>query len=289
MEMSVLQSKKTEKTTHAGSMNQKQISLYIFFGVVLPVSALVVNYHLFGGGMFDMLYTTGAVFMLPRPAYVYITISSGIATLFLWMVVFRNYGKRYNGFIAGILLFNGFFFGAFGIAAIYRFFIFPVWVPPFCAATVLLSGGIRAWSIAQSVMRKRLVVISALVGMVLYARLVHGINMQKANLQDADLHHACLDGVNLIQVNLLGVNLNNAQICQVDFTGANLQGASLGFHKVGRVFMKETNLCGADLREMKSCEGVYNWTGAVYNSATLWPKDFDPTKMGMILVEDKAR
>jgi uncharacterized protein YjbI with pentapeptide repeats len=84
------------------------------------------------------------------------------------------------------------------------------------------------------------------------------------------------------------VNLNDAKIYQSDFAGADFQGASLGFHALGRVIMNEANLCGADLQEMKNCEGVYNWTGAVYNSATLWPKDFDPAEAGMVLINEEA-
>ena len=321
-------------------MSWAQVSLYVLLGVVLPVLALAVNYNLFGGERFDTLYTVGGMFMLPRPAYLYITISSGIVTLFLWIFLFRKYGKRFNGFIAGILLFNTIFYCSFGIAAVFRLLCFPIWLPPFCAAPVLLLSGLRALKIARSVMSKWMVVATSIGGFLFviiislvivrqpwglvkhlpdakgadlssmnlsgiyldhgpgitlqeanlsnanlsYARLF--INMSKANLQKANLSHAFLWGVNLTQANLKGVNLNRARIYQVDFTGADFQGASLGFHAQGRIRMNEVNLCGADLREMTNCEGVYHWTGAVYNSVTLWPKDFDPDEAGMVLINE---
>ena len=164
MEPPVILSKEAEKSKPAGSMSWAQISLYVLLGVILPVLALAVNYDMLGGGMFDMLYTVGAMFMLPRPAYLYITISSGIVTLFLWIVLFRKYGKRYNGFIAGILLFNALFYCAFGIAALYRFLVIPVWLPPFCATPILLLSGMRALRIARSVIPKWMVVVTAIAG-----------------------------------------------------------------------------------------------------------------------------
>ena len=51
--------------------------------------------------------------------------------------------------------------------------------------------------------------------------------------------------------------------------------------------MGKANLCGADLREIKNILGVYFWEGAIYNSATLWPKDFNPVEKGAVLVADE--
>lgn len=320
------------------------MSGYIIFGVILPVLALAYNYSMAGGGMFDMLYTVGAMFMLPRPAYLYITISSGIVTLFLWIVLFRKYGKRYNGFIAGILLFNALFFCAFGIAAVYRFLVIPVWLPPFCATPILLLSGLRALRIARSVIPMWMVVVTAIAGSLFVviislsiirqpwglvkhlpdakgadlsrmnlshifldgcsgitlqeanlsnadlscARLVHGnLNMSKANLQGANLSHAFIAGVNLTKANLKGANLNDARIFEVDFTGADFQRASLGFHAINRITLENANLCGADLREMKDISSINVWTGAIYNSATLWPKDFDPSQNDLVWIANE--
>ncbi len=76
-----------------------------------------------------MLYTVGAMFLLPRLGYLYITIGSGIVTLLFWLIYFRKKGKRYNGFIGGILLFNALFYFMFGVMGVVRLSIIPVWFP----------------------------------------------------------------------------------------------------------------------------------------------------------------
>ena len=99
-------------TISAGTMSRTRLSIYVILGILFPGSALAANYiisHRFAGMDFDMLYVVGTLFLLPRPAYLYVIIGSGIAALLLWIFVFRIYGKRWNGFIGGILLFNAFF------------------------------------------------------------------------------------------------------------------------------------------------------------------------------------
>ncbi len=325
-------------------MSRRRISIYVFFGILLPVVALAVNYSMFAGSGFDMLYTVGAMLFLPRVSYLYVTIGSGIVALLLWIVFFRTYGKRYNGFIGGVLLFNALFYLVFGIAALYRLLVIPVWLPPFCAVPILFLSGIQALRIARSVMHKWQVVLTSIAGSLFvvmlsllivrqpwglikylpnaqgvnlsgmdlshiyldgcsgvtfkeanlsyadlsYACLVHcNLNMHKVNLQEANLSHAVLSTVDLTEADLRGANLNNAELYQVDFTGADLQGASLGFHARGRIWMENANLCGADLREIKTISGVYVWEGAIYNSATLWPKDFNPVEEGAVLIADE--
>jgi uncharacterized protein YjbI with pentapeptide repeats len=115
--------------------------------------------------------------------------------------------------------------------------------------------------------------------------------MHKVNLYKADLSHAVLSVVNFTEADLRRVNLNDAKIYEVDFTGSDFQDASLGFYAQGRVIMRNTNLCGADLREVKYISGVYVWEGAIYNTATLWPKDFNPVEAGAVLSteEDTAK
>ena len=343
MDKSVDQSNVEKNATPAESMSRSRISIYAFFGILLPVFALYVNYRLLGGSSFDMLYAVGTMFMLPCPAYLYVTIGSGIVTLLLWMIFFRKYGKRCNGFIGGILLFNAFFDLAFGIAAVYRLWLIPVWLPPFCAAPILFLSGIRALRIALSVMLKRQVAVTAIAGFLFvvtlslfivkqpwglikhlpnakgvnlsgmdlrhifldgwsgvtfeeanlsYANLSYAclsrcnLNMHKVNLYKANLSHAVLSNTNLTGADLRGANLNNTVIFEVDFTGTNFQGTVLDFH-AGRVVMEDVNLCGADLREIKNISGVEVWKGAVYNSATLWPKKFDPVKEGAVLLADE--
>ncbi|HUS71852.1 MAG TPA: pentapeptide repeat-containing protein [Sedimentisphaerales bacterium] len=326
-------------------MSSRRISIYVFFGIILPATALAVNYCMFAGSDDDMLYIVGAMLFLPRLSYLYVTIGSGIVTLLLWIVYFRKYGKRYNGFIGGILLFNAIFYLVFGIAALDRLWVGGlVWLPPFCAVPILFLSGVRALRIARTVMHKWQIVLTSTAGFLFvlmlslfivrqpwglikylpnaqsadlsgmdlsniyldgcsgvtfeeadlsyadlsYAYLVHcNLNMCKANLQEANLNHAVLSIVDLTKADLRGANLDNAEIYEVNFNEADLQGASLGFHARGRIDMREANLCGADLRKIKNIPGVYFWGGAIYDSATLWPKDFNPAEKGAILLADE--
>jgi hypothetical protein len=299
---------------------------------------------MFAGSDFDMLYTVGAMLLLPRLSYLYVTIGSGVITLLLWIVYFRKYGKRYNGFIGGILLFNALFYLVFGIAALYRLLVIPVWLPPFCAAPILFLSGVRALRIARSIMHKWQIVLTSTAGFLFvlmltlfivrqpwglikylpnaqsanlsgmdlsniyldgcsgvtfeeadlsyadlsYACLVNcNLNMRKANLQEANLSHAVLSIVDLNKADLRGANLDNAKIYEVNFNESDLQGASLGFHALGRIDMCKANLRGADLRKIKNIPGIYYWEGAIYDSATLWPEDFNPTEKGAILHADE--
>lgn len=325
-------------------MSWRRISIYVFFGIALPVIALAVNYSMFAGSDFDMLYTVGAMLFLPRVSYLYVTIGSGIVTLLLWIVFFRKYGKRYNGFIGGVLLFNALFYLVFGFAALHRLSVIPVWLPPFCAAPILFLSGVQALRIARSVMHKWQIVLTSTSGFLFvlmssllivrqpwglikylpnaqsanlsgmdlshiyldggsgvtfeeanlsyadlsYACLVYcNLNMRKANLQEANLSHAVLSMVDLTKADLRGANLDNAKLYEVDFNEADLQGASLGFHARARIDMRKANLRGADLRKIKNIPGVYFWEGAIYDSATLWPKDFNPAEQGAILRADE--
>ncbi len=347
MDESVQQSNVDEKKTYIEPMSWGRIFIYALFGVVLPVSALAADYAISSSlKSFNMLYTVGALFLLPRMAYLYIIIWTGIVTLLLWMIFFRKSGEKFNSFIAGILLFNAFFDLAFGIAAVYRLWLIPVWLPPFCAAPILLLSSIEAMRIARRAMLKRQIAVTAIAGFLFmvmlclfiirqpwglvkhlpnakgadlsgmdlshiylegcgyagvtfeeanlsFADLSYAslsccdLNMHKANLQKANLSHAFLSIVNLTEADLKGANLNNAEIFETDFTGADLRGSLLGFRALGRVTMGNTNLCGADLHDINNISGVYVWKGAKYNSATLWPKNFDPVKQGAVLIADE--
>jgi hypothetical protein len=223
-------------------------------------------------------------------------------------------------------------------------YIFPVWLPPFCAAVILIASGVTAIRIARSVMPKWLVGLTAgagfaaalfftlfiiqqpwalikhlpnarganLSGMDLshiyldggsgvtfeeanlsYANLSYAclvncrFNLHKANLTKANLQHAFLEVANITDAVLKDVNLNDAEIYGVDFTGSDFRGASLGFHARGRIVMENTNLCGVDLRRIKDFSGIYVWTGAIYDSKTLWPEGFNPTEAGAVLCVGK--
>ena len=327
------------------SMTTTGIILTLIFGIIVPVAAvgfdLWLRMELQG---FDMLYMIGAMFLLPRTAYLYITIGSGIVTLFLWLFYFHKKKQHYTGFIGGILLFNALFYFAFGVMGVYRLLIIPVWLPPFCAVPVLLSNGAKSLKVAFAVIPRYKVILSAIAGAIFVVvlslsiirqpwefirhlpnanganfssmNLSHicleggsnvtfegadfsfsnlsysyfancNLNMENTNMKGANLENSILSTVNFKNANLSASNLNNAEIYQVDFTGVDFRDASLGFHAQARIIMNDANLCGADLSNLKNIHGVYNWQGAKYDSFTLWPKDFDPNKLGMVLVQNK--
>lgn len=320
--------------------------LTLTFGIILPVIALAFNFWLsMHMRNFDMLYTVGAMFLLPRAGYLYITIGSGIVTLLLWLLYFRKHGQCLNGFIGGILLFNALFYFVFGVMGVVRLFIIPVWLPPFCAVPVLFLSGVKSLKIARTVIPSYMVILSTIAGVVfvviislcivpqpwdfikhlpnadganfsgmdLHAIYLDGasgvtfegtdfshtnlrdcsfvtcnINMQHVNMQGADLTNAVLSVINLKEADLRDVNLSHAEIYEVDFTGADFQGASLGFHAIGRIIMKDVNMCGADLSRLENMDGIYEWEGATYNSSTLWPPHFMPQAHGMVLDQHGA-
>lgn len=79
-----------------------------------------------------------------------------------------------------------------------------------------------------------------------------GADLSGANLSGADLSGADLSGVNLSETVLRGSNLSGANLDQAILHGAILRGANL--------------------------QGVRNFSKALYNEATRFPVDFDPTQ-----------
>ena len=114
-------------------------------------------------------------------------------------------------------------------------------------------------------------------------------NLERANLQGANLFLAMLDGANLQGANLGGAflrraNLTGANLQGADFWGSNLfqarlQGADLkGAFLIGTDF-RYARLEGADLRGTNLAHAKLKnacLNGVVYNSGTQWPKGFAP-------------
>ena len=140
-----------KRTTSPGLLTRWQITIYVCLGIVLPV--LAIN-QLAIRSIFIFLYPVGArIFLLPRVTYLYILVGSGIVTLFLWIVFFRKRGKKCNGLIAGILLFNAFTHLFFFIIKVYFLLdvsqgmpdlldvllaLLLILLPPFCVAIIYL-------------------------------------------------------------------------------------------------------------------------------------------------------
>lgn len=272
------------KTSPEKLMSRWQVFRTVAFGILLPILALAVNYNMCGGSDYDMLYMVGAAFFIPRQSYLYITIGSGIITLLLWLVFFRASGKRYNGFLAGILLFNALFYFAFGIAGIYRLFLIPVWLPPFCAVPILFLSSLRALRIARSVMRKQQVVLTSIAGF-LFVIIVSLLIVQQpwdlikqlpnakgANLSGVDMSYVYLSGcygVTFEEANLSNADLSYARLvhCNLNMHKANLQRANLSHSSFSYVNLTEADLRGANLNNAE-ITGV-DFTGADLRGVSL--------------------
>lgn len=133
------------------------------------------------------------------------------------------------------------------------------------------------------------------------------------NLEGADLYQANLQGVYLLWANLCKANLNEANLQGTYLSWANLAGASLvkanlqaanlqgaNFEKANlqRANLKKANLQGANLLwanlSYAHLEGAnlsntfLSWVNmykATYDSTTQFPASFNPKKHGLILIE----
>jgi hypothetical protein len=125
-----------------------------------------------------------------------------------------------------------------------------------------------------------------------------------ANLIDANLFHADLTQANLIDAklfdttltsaNLTGALLQRAYLIRAQLTGATLIGADLKDARLNDARLTKASLSGArvtdadlkgaDLRGARVDTNLddANVTGAVYNSSTRFPTNFDPQAHGMV-------
>ncbi len=128
---------------------------------------------------------------------------------------------------------------------------------------------------------------------------LHGADLLEANLQGADLREANLQVARLLRVNLLGADLRMANLRRADLQGAdlklaNLEGADLRMANLVGANLEWANLDGAHVYgaslenanlQGASLEGAVlreaNLRGARANSATRWPKGFDPARAGV--------
>jgi len=94
-------------------------------------------------------------------------------------------------------------------------------------------------------------------------------DLTNAILTRADLFHADLSGAFMSQINLQHAALQNANLQGAFMFAANLRGANLKNASLQNAFLENADLYNAKL------EGA-ELEGAVYNSETVWPDDFNP-------------
>lgn len=98
-------------------------------------------------------------------------------------------------------------------------------------------------------------------------------DLRNANLSKAPLENARLIGVSLTDAKLEGAELYHANLTAADLLAADLEGAKLW----------KANLAGADLRRANlKAEDLLaaNLAGALYDTETQWPDNFDPKLQG---------
>lgn len=125
----------------------------------------------------------------------------------------------------------------------------------------------------------------------LYDGTLQGINLQGVELQNANLGGANLQGTDLVRANLqrawlTSANLkdtclNAADLRMADFVHTMLDGASMY-----NVDLRCANLRAANLRGAKLSGDSLQLEGALYNFATIWPDDFDPTNSGALNTDE---
>jgi uncharacterized protein YjbI with pentapeptide repeats len=108
-----------------------------------------------------------------------------------------------------------------------------------------------------------------------------------ANLRKADLSLAVLNSADLRGADLDGADLTKAQLLDVTLIEARLHAAKLNevvlrgdYAQLDRADLSGADLRGADLRA-GTLDGA-NLEGARCDSATQWPRDFDPASAGAL-------
>jgi uncharacterized protein YjbI with pentapeptide repeats len=106
-------------------------------------------------------------------------------------------------------------------------------------------------------------------------------DLSEANLIKAELHEA-----NFYQANLSKANLNEADLPKAKLIEANLRKANFYKADLRKAELLDANLVEACLKDAKLDE--INLEGAIYNRQTIFPKDFNPSKYGAILLQPGA-
>lgn len=97
-----------------------------------------------------------------------------------------------------------------------------------------------------------------------------GCNLARADLRGSDMRHAVIAGARLEGANMDGCCVSHAEAYGADMRNAELRGSDMN-----RSDMRAVDLQGANVA------GVV-WYGARYDSATRWPRGFDPTAAGAV-------
>jgi uncharacterized protein YjbI with pentapeptide repeats len=113
-------------------------------------------------------------------------------------------------------------------------------------------------------------------------------------LEGADLTGANLDSAQLWSANLQGAVLRGAGLRSSYLGRANLEGADLRYVRFGNAAVARASFRNADLRGASFAAfsldstlwdnplATADFTGARWNSATRWPRRFDPAKAGAL-------
>jgi uncharacterized protein YjbI with pentapeptide repeats len=112
---------------------------------------------------------------------------------------------------------------------------------------------------------------------------LEGARFKNASLGSANLSKAHVYYVDLTGANLSSADFTEAWIFRSNFTGANLTNAKLNGTNFAETELKFALLNGADFTGSKL--GA-NFSGAKYDTKTIWPEGFDPEEAGAILIKD---
>jgi hypothetical protein len=113
---------------------------------------------------------------------------------------------------------------------------------------------------------------------------LNGSKLQKAILTWAKLQNANLFGANLEGADLLGADLQKATLSLANLRGTNMLQADLQGAELKGADLQDAVLEGANLEDTNLHDAFV--VNAKYNLSTNFPKDFNPTTAGMILVDE---
>lgn len=136
------------------------------------------------------------------------------------------------------------------------------------------------------------VTIAALKAGLVDAKELNGLSMPGENLSGVRLHYRQLRGCDFSngvhrQANFQGSDLRAANFSHSDLEGsefyaADLRGADFTGAKLNHSQFQKSRLEGANFTDTSLDRSDMR---ATFDKTTVWPKDFDPTKAGAVLVE----
>ena len=107
-------------------------------------------------------------------------------------------------------------------------------------------------------------------------------NLENTNFSATNLSSAHLSYANISNSNLTNTNLYSADMYFTNFSNSILQNANLSYSDMYYSNLKNANLLNADLSGALLI-GV-NFSGAIFNSDTIFPDGFNPAAAGMTFV-----